>query len=154
MTRYRAMGVLTRACVTPYNPAVLLRVTRVALLIESRPIRTVLKWQLYATAASMLIAGFWLGFDGAKSALLGGLVNVTAGAVFGLVATHSRKRTAGEALIAMMRAEAGKVALIVVQLWLVLAYVKPLLLGPFFGTFVLTVIFFSMAILVRERGRR
>jgi ATP synthase protein I len=129
-------------------------VNSVALLIEGRPIRTVLKWQLYATAASMLIAGFWLGLHGAASALLGGLINVTAGAVFGLVATHSRKRTAGEALIAMMRAEAGKVALIVIQLWLALTYVKPLLLGPFFGTFVLTVIFFSMAIFVREREPR
>jgi ATP synthase protein I len=129
-------------------------VNSVALIIEGRPIRTVLKWQLYATAASMLIAGFWLGLHGAASALLGGLINVTAGAVFGLVATHSRKRTAGEALIAMMRAEAGKVALIVIQLWLALTYVKPLLLGPFFGTFVLTVIFFSMAIFVREREPR
>ena len=102
----------------------------------------------------MSIAGFWLGFNGALSALLGGLVNVTAGAVFGVVATRSRKRTAGEALIAMMRAEAGKVALIVVQLWLVLTYVKPLSLGAFFGTFVLTVIFFSMAIFVPERERQ
>ena len=125
-----------------------------ALFIEGRPIRTVLKWQSYATAASMLIAGLWLGPHGALSALLGGLINVTAGTVFGVVATHSRKRTAGEALIAMMRAEAGKVVLIVVQLWLVLAYYKALLLGPFFGTFVLTVIFFSMAIFVRERERR
>lgn len=128
-------------------------ITRVALLIEGRPIRTVLKWQCYATAAIALIAGILMGLPGALSALLGGLVNITAGAVFGVVATHSRKRTAGEALIAMMRAEAGKVALIVVQLWLVLAYVKPLLLAPFFGTFVLTVIFFSAAIFVRERGR-
>lgn len=126
---------------------------RVALLIEGRPIRTVLKWQCYATAAIALIAGFLMGLPGALSALLGGLVNITAGAVFGVVATHSRKRTAGEALIAMMRAEAGKVALIVIQLWLVLAYVKPLMLAPFFGTFVLTVIFFSAAIFVRERGR-
>jgi F0F1-type ATP synthase assembly protein I len=145
---------LTRARVRTYNPAVLLRVKRVALFIEGRPIRTVLKWQVYATAASMLIAGLWLGPYGALSALLGGAVNVTAGAVFGVVATHSRKRTAGEALIAMMRAEAGKVALIVIQLWLVLTYVKPLVLGPFFGTFVLTVFFFSMAIFVREHGRR
>jgi ATP synthase protein I len=125
----------------------------VALLIEGRPIRTVLKWQCYATAAIASIAGILMGLPGALSALLGGLVNITAGAVFGVVATHSRKRTAGEALIAMMRAEAGKVALIVVQLWLVLAYVKPLMLAPFFGTFVLTVIFFSAAIFVRERGR-
>jgi ATP synthase protein I len=129
-------------------------VNRVALLIEGKPVRTVLRWQSYATAASMLLAGIWLGPHGAISALLGGLINVIAGAVFGLVATHSRKRTVGEALVAMMRAEAGKVLLIVVQLWLVLKLYKPLVLGPFFGTFVLTVIFFSMAIFVRERGPR
>jgi ATP synthase protein I len=127
-------------------------VKRVPRFIEGKPIRTVLKWQLYATAASMLIAGLWLGSHGALSALAGGFINVAAGAVFGLVATHSRKRTVGEALTAVMRAEAGKVALIVIQLWLVLVYYKQLMLGPFFGTFVLTVIFFSMAIFVRERG--
>ena len=99
----------------------------------------------------MLIAGFWLGRHGALSALLGGLINLTAGAVFGWVATRSNKRTAGEALLALMRAEAGKVALIVVQLWLVLALYKQVVLAPFFGTFILTVICFSMAFFVRDR---
>jgi ATP synthase protein I len=99
----------------------------------------------------MLIAGIWFGRHGALSALLGGLINVTAGAVFGWVATRSRKRTAGAALVALMRAEAGKVALIVVQLWLVLVQYKQLVLAPFFGTFILTVIFFSMAFFVRDR---
>ena len=122
-----------------------------AYLIEGKPIRTVLRWQVYATAISMLIAGLGLGRHGAMSALLGGLINILAGTVFGLVATRSRKRTAGEALIAMMRAEAAKVALIVVQLWLVLVNYKALVLAPFFGTFVVTVIFFSMAIFVRDR---
>ena len=121
------------------------------LLIEGKPVRTVLRWQMYATAASMLLAGTWWGPHGALSAFLGGFVNVSAGFVFGVVATHSRKRTVGEALIALMRAEAGKVALIVVQLWAVLVNYKQLVPAPFFGTFVLTVIFFSMAIFVRER---
>ena len=124
------------------------------LLIEGKAVRTVLRWQLYATAASMIPAGLWLGLHGAISALLGGLVNLAAGTLFGIIATHSRKRTAGEALIAMMRAEAAKVLLIVVQLWLVLTQYKSVALVPFFGTFVLTVIFFSMAIFVRERGPR
>lgn len=121
------------------------------LLIEGKPIRTVLRWQVYATAASMLIAGYWFGLHGALSALLGGLINVTAGAVFGWVATRSRKRTAGEALVGLMRAETGKVALIVVQLWLVLVHYKQLVPAPFFGTFIMTVILFSMAIFVRYR---
>jgi F0F1-type ATP synthase assembly protein I len=74
-----------------------------------------------------------------------------AGAVFGVVATRSRKRTVGEALLAMMRAEVAKVALIVLQLWLVLVNYRELMLAPFFGTFIVTVIFFSMAIAVRDR---
>lgn len=123
----------------------------VALVNEGKPIRTVLRWQFYATAASMSIAGFWMGRHGALSALLGGLINLTAGAAFGWIAAHSRKRTAGEALLALIRAEASKVGLIVVQLWLVLVHYKQLVLAPFFGTFILTVIFFSMAFFVRDR---
>ena len=121
------------------------------LLIEGKPIRTVLRWQLIATAASMLIAGILVGPHGALSAALGGFINLTAGTVFGWVATRSRKGTAGEVMVALFRAEAAKVVLIVAQLWLVLASYKALMLAPFFGTFVLTVIFFSLAIVVRDR---
>ena len=99
----------------------------------------------------MLIAAIWVGPHGAISALLGGLINVSAGMVFGWVAAHSRKRTAAEAMLALVRAEAAKVVLIVAQLWIVLVNYKHIALGPFFGTFILTVIFFSMAFFVRDR---
>jgi ATP synthase protein I len=99
----------------------------------------------------MLMAGLWMGVHGAISALLGGLINVVAGVVFGLLATRGRKRTAGEALLGLIRAEAAKVALVVAQLWLVLSNYEALVPGAFFGTFILTVIFFSMAIFVRDR---
>jgi ATP synthase protein I len=99
----------------------------------------------------MSIAGILAGPHGALSALLGGLVNVTAGAAYGWVAGVSPRRTAGEALRALMRAEASKLLLIIVQLWLVLAYYKHVVLGAFFGTFILTVIVFSMALLVPDR---
>lgn len=121
------------------------------LIDEGKPIRTVLRWQLYATAASMSIAALIMGFHGALSALLGGLVNVVAGAVFGWVATRSKGKTAGESMLAVLRAEALKIAVIVVLLWLTLAYYKEIVVGAFFGTFVLTVILFSMAIFVRNR---
>jgi ATP synthase protein I len=126
-------------------------VNGVPLIDGGKPIRTVLRWQVYVTAASLLIAGLGLGLHGALSALAGGLINILAGTVFGVVATRSSKRTVGEALIAMMRAEAAKVMLIVAQLWVVLVNYKQLVLAPFFGTFIVTVIFFSMAIFVRER---
>jgi ATP synthase protein I len=120
-------------------------------LIEGKPVRTVLRWQLYATAASMLTAGLWMGIHGALSAFLGGFINLSAGAVFGWIATRSTKSTAVEATLQLVRAEAAKVALVVAQLWVVLVSYKQLALGPFFGTFVLTVIVFSMAFFVRDR---
>ena len=124
---------------------------KVALAIEGKPLRTVLRWQLYATAAAMSLAAFWVGPHGALSALAGGLINVAAGAVFGCIATHSRKRTAGEVLRALYRAEASKVGLIVVLLWLTLSNYEQIVHGVFFGTFILTIIFSSMAIVVRDR---
>lgn len=92
-----------------------------------------------------------MGRHGALSALLGGFVNLSAGSVFGLLATRSRKKPVGEALHALMRAEAAKIALIVAGLWLVLTNYQALVPGVFFGTFVLTVIFFSMAIFISDR---
>jgi ATP synthase protein I len=126
-------------------------VNEVALAIGGKPIRTVLKWQLYATAAAMSLAAIWMGLHGALSALAGGLINVAAGTVFGFVATHSRKRTAGEVLRAAYRAEASKVGLIVVLLWLTLRNYEQIVHGVFFSTFILTIIFSSMAIVVRDR---
>ncbi len=76
---------------------------------------------------------------------------MTAGAAFGWVATRSSKSSPGEVLRALLRAEAGKFGLIVIQLWLVLTYYKQVVMAAFFGTFFLTVILFSMAIFVRNR---
>lgn len=121
------------------------------LLIERKALRTVLRWQLYATAASMTLAGILMGVHGAFSALAGGAINIAAGTVFGVVATRSTKRTAAEAMLGVARAEAAKIGLIVALLWLTLASYRELVLAAFFGTFILTVIFFSMAIFVRER---
>ena len=122
-----------------------------ALAIESKPIRTVLRWQLYATAASMSLAAIWMGMHGALSALAGGLVSVTAGAVSALLASLGGKRSAGEALFTLLRAEAVKVALLVGGLWLILALYEQVVPVIFFGTFILTVIFFSLGVLVRSR---
>lgn len=121
-----------------------------ALLVESKPIRTVLRWIVYATAASALIAGIWEGSHGAVSALLGGLVNLTAGAVFGWIATRAKPTSAGETLRVLLRAEAAKIALIIAQLWLVLASYKQVVPLAFFATFMVTVVLFSMAFFVRE----
>lgn len=122
-----------------------------AFLIENKPIRTVLKWQLYASLVLAVLGGIWFGHHGAVSALLGGLVNVTAGYVYGRFASRrSKGQTAGEALRSLFRAEASKIILIVMQLALVMMFYKEVVALVFIGSFVVTVLMFSMAILVRD----
>lgn len=119
-----------------------------------RPIRAVLKWQLVVTAVLSLIAGVSSGKHGALSAALGGVVNLTAGAVYAALlwmgTAGGRSRGAHMALYAMLRAEAGKVLAIVAQLWFVLSTYRELVPAAFFSAFVLTVIVFSMAFFVRD----
>ena len=119
---------------------------------QMRPIRVVLRWQLIATATLTLVALLLWGWDGAVSAALGGAVNITAGWVYGWRVSQGEARTAGEALRTMMRAEAMKVLLIIVQLWLVLANYKEIVHASFFGAFVITVGIFAAAIAVRDPG--
>ncbi len=118
----------------------------------SKPIRTVLKWQVLATALMAAVAGVWAGRDGALSAGLGGAVNVLAGVVYALLLGigGDRPRGADRALMAMFRAEAGKVLAIIGTLWIVLSTYRDVVMAAFFATFVITVIAFSMAFFVRD----
>ena len=115
-----------------------------------KPIRTVLRWQLWATAILTLAAGLLAGVDGALSAALGGLVSVVAGAVSGLVASKTRADSAGEVVVAALTAEGVKIGLIVILLGLVLTLYKGVVAVAFFGTFIVSVVIFAMAFFVRE----
>ena len=123
--------------------------------LKTQPIRTVLRWQLIATAAIAVIAGVWAGQQGMISAVLGGVVNVVAGAVYALMlGLGQRARSvpdAGSTLIAMLRAEAAKILVIVGGLWIVLSAYKDVVPVAFFTAFVITVIVFSMAFFVRDQ---
>ena len=122
--------------------------------LKTKPIRTVLRWQVIATAVVAAIAGIVAGGHGAVSALLGGLVNVVAGVTYGWLLGWRLGATAvpdaGSSLVAMFRAEAGKILVIIGGLWASLATYPEIVLAAFFTAFVLTVVVFSMAILVRE----
>ena len=115
-----------------------------------RPIRVVLAWQVIATAVLSLLAALLWGWDGAVSAALGGAINVIAGWVYGWRVAQGEAKTAGEALRTMLRAEAIKILLIVVGLWLVLSSYREIVHGAFFAAFVVTVGVFAAAIAVRD----
>ena len=115
-----------------------------------KPIRTVLRWQLIATAALTLAGGLLAGVDGALSAALGGAVSICAGWVSAVVASKGKAQSAGEVLFGALRAEAVKIGLIVLLLWLVLALYENVVAPALIGSFVITVLIFTMAFFVRE----
>ena len=116
----------------------------------SKPIRTVLRWQLLATAALSLVAGIWAGAHGAYSALLGGSVSVFSGLAAAGVASLGKADSAGGVLLFALGAEAVKIGLIVVLLWLVLATYQDAVVLAVIATFTVTVLIFAMAFFVRE----
>ena len=122
--------------------------------LKTKPIRTVLLWQLVATLAVAAIAGWWAGGHGAVSAALGGAVNLAAGVVYafllGLGLGATRVPDAGLTLLAMLRAEGAKILVIIGGLWLVLTTYGNIVPAAFFTAFVVTVIVFSMAFFVRD----
>lgn len=117
----------------------------------SRPIRIVLRWQIVATTALTLAAGILAGAHGAVSAALGGAVSVCAGVASSIVAAKGEEKSAGGILVGALRAEGIKIGLIVLLLFLVLAMYKEVVVLAFLGSFVATVVIFSMAFFVQER---
>ena len=115
-----------------------------------RPIRIVLRWQLAVTAVLAALGMILWGPDGAASAALGGLINVTAGWVYGWRVSQGEAKSAGEALRTMLRAEALKVLLILVGLWVVLQNYRDIVHVAFFASFVITIGVFAAAIAVRD----
>lgn len=117
----------------------------------SKPVLTVLRWQLAATAALALIAGWLSGVHGALSAIAGGLVSITAGVAAAFVASRGDTKSAGGVLVGALRAEGVKIGLIAVLLWLVLKTYPDVVVIAFIASFVVTVLIFAMAFFVRDQ---
>ena len=118
--------------------------------ITSKPIRTVLRWQIIATVAIAAGAGFWSGWHGAVSAVLGGSINQIADLAYALLISGGGIRTAGNTLRTLFRAEGARILLIVLLLGGVLTTYKEVIHPALFLSFVVSVLVFRAAILVKE----
>jgi ATP synthase protein I len=118
--------------------------------LSRKPYVAVLKWQALVTGGLAVVAGLWAGGHGALSALLGGLVNISAGIVYAVVVLAARPSTAGRTVTTLFRAEGSKILVILLQLWFLLATYKDVVLPAFLAAFVITVLLSSMALLVRD----
>lgn len=102
------------------------------------------------TVAMAAAAWLWGGGHAALSAALGGIVNITAVVVYAVVLAISRPTSAGGTVAAVFRAEAGKILVIIGQLWLVLTAYRDVVPVVFLATFVITVLLFRLALLDRD----
>jgi ATP synthase protein I len=80
----------------------------------------------------------------------GGSVSIVAGMASALVASLGKARSAGGVLVGALRAEAVKIGLALVLLWLVLTNYEEAVVGAFLGAFIVTMVIFSMAFFVRD----
>ena len=118
--------------------------------LSTRPFRAVLVWQAAATIAIAAIASLLAGVHGALSAVLGGVINLSAGAVYAFVLAIAPPKTAGATIVALFRAEAAKLFVIIGLMWLVLSTYRDAVLPALVAAFVVTVLLFRVALFVRE----
>ncbi len=106
------------------------------------------------TVAISTVVGMLAGPHGAVSSALGGLVALVACTGFVAVTQMARVASAGATLLVAFRAEGVKVGLSVVLLWLVLSLYKEVVAVAFIGSFAVSILVFSMAVFVRDLGRK
>ncbi|TMI14767.1 MAG: hypothetical protein E6H38_08195, partial [Betaproteobacteria bacterium] len=116
--------------------------TNVMLRHLGKPIRTVLQWQLAATAAMTIAAALLADAPAAVSAAAGGLISVVAGLASAFVASRSDAKSAGGILFGALRAETVKIGLAVLLLWLVLVNYGEAAVGVLVGSFLVTMLIF------------
>ena len=120
-----------------------------------RKFRPVFGSQVLATIIAASIAAWSAGVHGAISALLGGLIGITAGLVFVLLAAKSERekgRSATEVLFAALKAEVAKLFLAGLLLWLVLMLYQDVVVVGLLASFVVSILIFSMALFVGDKS--
>lgn len=81
---------------------------------------------------------------------MGGLISFVSGLAYSMMVTRRAETTAGEALRTLIRAEALKIGLIVILLWLVLSIYSSINFIAFFACFIANTCVFSMAFFIRD----
>ena len=110
--------------------------------------------QAAATIALALLAGWLAGFHGAISAGLGGLVSMIAGLGFALMVANKKNSSAEGVLRDAFRAEAVKIVLAIMLLWLVFRVYQDVVAVALIGVFCITILIFGMALFVPEAKQR
>ena len=116
----------------------------------SKPFRTALRWQLFVTVLAAAICWWRFGKHGAISAGLGGAIALCGSYAYVRSVSRPSGNSPGDTLVTMFRAEASKLVLIVILLWMVLGAYKGVVLAGFLPTFFVTILVFQMAFFIKD----
>ena len=114
--------------------------------LQTRSIRILLCWQAAGVILFAVLGWLWAGRAGAVSGALGAAINLVANFVYAVMGGIVRPASAAGALIVIMRAEAFKIALVLLQLFLVVKLYRELAVGPFVVAFIATALMFAIAL--------
>lgn len=106
-------------------------------------------WQLAASAAIAVAAAAVAGIHGFLSAIWGGGIGVVGVLVFALMSAR-REVSPGNAVRIALRAEAAKIAVIVLMLWLAFTAYRELVVLAFIGSFMVSVLLSGTAYAVSD----
>jgi ATP synthase protein I len=112
-----------------------------------RAFRVTMAWQAAASGALAAWAGVLAGQAGFLSAVVGGGIGIVGVLAFALVAGTRTEDGRGTVRTAL-RAEAAKVMVIVLLLWLAFATYGDMMVLPFFGAFMVSVLLSGIAFAV------
>ena len=122
--------------------------------IVNRSFVIVFRMQLVAVFIVTIILWFLLDLHSAISAMLGGSVNIISTIVFAVIVSFGKGYTASDTIRIALSAEAVKIILIVSLLWIVLKFYENVNVIAFIGTFILSVMIYSMALLVADNTNK
>jgi ATP synthase protein I len=111
-----------------------------------RAFRLTMIWQAAGTITVALLAAFVVGRAGFLSAVMGGGIGIAGLWAFALM---SKRRIPGSGVVRVaLRAEAAKVVVIVLLLWLAFAVYRDMVVLAFFGAFMVSVLLSGIAFAV------
>ena len=118
--------------------------------LVGRPLRAALAWQVACTAIIASAAGFVWGLHASASVVLGGGSIVAANVAYAFVVGLSAPRSISATMRVVVRAETVKIALIILELWLVFSVYPNLVPLAFVGAFVIAVLIWPVALLYKD----
>lgn len=116
-----------------------------------RAYRIAIVWQAVAVAAIAMVAGLVVGGNGLLSAIVGGVIGILGLIVFALVSSRRAPSAVGAIRVAL-RAEAAKIIAVVLLLWLSFTTYRDLVVLPFIGAFMVSVLLSAVAFAVPDKS--